>query len=300
MRCFPLLLAFLFACDKAEPVDTSTGTDDTASDDTGTDDTGSQDQDGDGESAKTDCDDSNPQINSAATEVCDEVDNNCDGEIDEGVTFSFYADGDSDSFGDPSTELQACAAPSGYVTDNSDCDDTNPAAYPEAPEVPEDGVDQDCDGEDAFSQREGTLEAWDGETYGFTGANQCIVVQVDLPSPLTVTHLGAAVEVLVSTDQFHVVLYADNANAPGALLASVQNTTLVTGENELVLDSPVALAAGPTWVGVCNESDYQNGYMSQDQWLALGTPGEGFTVPDPFGEVGRDFPAKPAMWVVGH
>ncbi|MFT5585181.1 MAG: hypothetical protein ACI9VR_002769 [Cognaticolwellia sp.] len=289
MRCLPLLLTFWVACDKAEPLDTST-------DDTNT----PVDQDNDGESAETDCDDTDAEINSSAAEVCDDVDNNCDGEIDEGMTLPFYADADSDSFGDPDVSLQACEPPTGYVADSSDCDDTDPQANPEGTETADDGIDQDCDGDDALSHDEGTLEAWDGVTYGSTGANQCIVVQVDLPSPLTISHLGAAVEVQSSTDLFHLVLYADNANNPEALLASIANTTLVTGENELVLDTPLTLDAGPIWVGVCNEKEYRNGYASEDQWLALGEPGEGFTVRDPYDGAGQTFSVKPTMWVVGY
>jgi len=72
-----------------------------------------------------DCNDANAAINPAAMEVCDGVDNNCNGSIDEGVQTTFYADADNDSFGDPNTTTLACAAPMGYVANDDDCDDTN-------------------------------------------------------------------------------------------------------------------------------------------------------------------------------
>ncbi|MBT8270566.1 MAG: hypothetical protein KJO25_00840, partial [Bacteroidia bacterium] len=82
-------------------------------------------------------------INPGATEICDGIDNNCDGNIDEGVTNTYYADTDNDTFGDPGNTVQACSAPAGYVSDNSDCDDSNNAVYPGAPELC-DGLDNDC------------------------------------------------------------------------------------------------------------------------------------------------------------
>ncbi len=71
----------------------------------------------------TDCDDSNASISPSAAEVCNEVDDDCDIEVDEYVTTTFYADADQDGFGDLNTAVEACLLPSGYVIDNSDCDD---------------------------------------------------------------------------------------------------------------------------------------------------------------------------------
>lgn len=77
-----------------------------------------------------DCDDGDAAINPGATEVCDTLDNNCDGQIDEGLTTAFYPDADADSYGDPANSTQACTQPSGYVTDNTDCDDNDAAEHP--------------------------------------------------------------------------------------------------------------------------------------------------------------------------
>ena len=81
-----------------------------------------------------------------AIEICDGLDNNCNGEVDEGVTRTWYADIDDDSYGDPGSTIEACANPGGYVPTGNDCDDSDPDTYPGAIES-HDGLDNDCDGE---------------------------------------------------------------------------------------------------------------------------------------------------------
>jgi hypothetical protein len=102
------------------------------------------DGDGDGFLASEDCNDSDSSINSGAVEVCDGLDNDCDGEVDEGVADSWYQDLDGDGFGDPATEELACEGEDGRVANADDCSDSDPDSYPGAAERC-DGVDNDCD-----------------------------------------------------------------------------------------------------------------------------------------------------------
>jgi len=160
----PTLLALLFACggdkisdgddlendtdiwlDESTGVDDDTGVDDTAPP-TGTTDTGPFDLDGDGYAGAADCDDSDPDINPAADEACDDVDNDCDYDIDEGVTTTSWADLDFDGYGDPDNSFEFCDLPSGNVDNEDDCDDTNGEVNPDAEEICDDGLDNDCDG----------------------------------------------------------------------------------------------------------------------------------------------------------
>ena len=75
-----------------------------------------------------DCNDENPSINPGATEVCNGIDDNCSGEIDDEVELiTYYADVDGDGFGNPEVFTTTCEeAPIGFVTNSDDCDDTNP------------------------------------------------------------------------------------------------------------------------------------------------------------------------------
>ena len=93
-----------------------------------------------------DCDDSDSSIHPGADEVCDTVDNDCDGQVDEDVLITFYLDADGDGFGDPAQPAEACARPEGFATSAEDCDDASPTTYPGADEVCDD-ADNDCDGE---------------------------------------------------------------------------------------------------------------------------------------------------------
>jgi len=94
-----------------------------------------------------DCDDTRSSINASGVEVCNGLDEDCDGTLDEGVFATVYRDLDGDGFGNPATaRQQGCGDPL-FVSDNGDCDDTNAAVNPEAPEIC-DGRDSDCDGDD--------------------------------------------------------------------------------------------------------------------------------------------------------
>src|SRR5262249_29597292 len=71
-----------------------------------------------------DCNDAPADGFPGHAEVCDGVDNNCNAQIDEGVKSTFYRDADGDGYGNAGVTTQACTAPAGYVTDQTDCNDS--------------------------------------------------------------------------------------------------------------------------------------------------------------------------------
>ncbi|MEL6346837.1 MAG: putative metal-binding motif-containing protein [Myxococcota bacterium] len=86
-----------------------------------------------------------------ADEICDDVDNDCDGLIDESGAageLTWADDFDGDGFGSCDVTVDACAPPEGFIRaapEQCDCDDTDEAVFPGATELPDDGVINDCD-----------------------------------------------------------------------------------------------------------------------------------------------------------
>ena len=96
-----------------------------------------------------DCDDNNILVNPNSPEVCDNVDNNCNSMIDEGLqVFTFYADTDNDGFGNSAVTSTSCSATAGFVANSTDCNDANDQIFPGAVDASGNGIDEICDGVD--------------------------------------------------------------------------------------------------------------------------------------------------------
>ncbi len=104
-----------------------------------------------------DCDDYDSSVNPGAQEVCDNKDNNCNGQIDEGCNGPVDNDGD------------------GYTVDQGDCDDHNPNVHPGAVDVCGNGIDEDCNGADRSCQnptdKDQDKDGYIGAAYGGDDCN---------------------------------------------------------------------------------------------------------------------------------
>ncbi|QDG53073.1 hypothetical protein FIV42_20690 [Persicimonas caeni] len=114
-----------------------------------------------------DCDDGDDQRYSTNTETCDTKDNDCNGLVDDGVTTRYFLDADTDGFGDPTNYRDECSQPSGYVLDNTDCDDGDDEKAPNLSEAC-DQKDNNCDGEVDEGVTTTYYQDFDGDGFGST------------------------------------------------------------------------------------------------------------------------------------
>ncbi|ADO72424.1 MopE-related protein [Stigmatella aurantiaca] len=112
-----------------------------------------------------DCDDGRANVRPGANEICDGLDNNCNGVADEGVTATWYRDADGDGYGNWNDRTPSCWQSAGYVSNPLDCNDSAYGVNPGAGEVC-DNIDNNCNS----VTDEGVTKTWyrdvDGDGYG--------------------------------------------------------------------------------------------------------------------------------------
>ncbi|MDG1480637.1 MAG: FG-GAP-like repeat-containing protein [Myxococcota bacterium] len=173
----------------------------------------------------TDCFDFDASIFPGADEICDGVDSDCDDEIDEDPIDPevFFADTDSDGYGDADSTIEACTAPSGFVVLSGDCDDSTDTVAPDLEEVCGDGLDNNCDdsiNDCALSGAYGLDEA-DGVLWG-EARRDAAGLSMDAQGDLT----GDGV-----TDLVVAAPFADNASSDSGSVYLVSG--LITGQGSL-------------------------------------------------------------------
>lgn len=122
------------------------------------------DADGDGVTlAEGDCNDLAPNMVPGGQELCDAIDNDCDGVVDEDLPSAWYYDNDEDGYGTERTAVAGCRQPIGYVAHLGDCDDQDDTVFPNAPERC-DALDNDCNG--SVDENPALFADGDGDGFG--------------------------------------------------------------------------------------------------------------------------------------
>lgn len=253
-----------------------------------------------------DCDDEDGETNPDAVEVCDGVDNDCDGDTDNGETpdgYAVYEDTDADGWGHESSELIRCVTPEGWSELYGDCDDENENRHPGALDEC-DGSDMDCDGH-IDSHCDSVVAAEDGWHLGLSegsvvasmhisdingdGTNDLMAFDIEnnevlfFAGPVSSSELEPDLTIGVSASSgdpgiptqiaFGTAIEGDldfNGDGHPDLLISAPETNLISGE---VINS-VGLFLGPDWLAL-DPSDPDavlSGRSSVTTWGARGLP----------------------------
>ena len=113
-----------------------------------------------------DCNDLDPTVSPASTEACNGVDDDCDGNVDEGVAVDGFIDADADGRGDGERPMRGCPGSVRFSLYGDDCDDSDPSVQPTQNES-RDGLDNDCD---TVTDEDASAVLWyedaDGDGYG--------------------------------------------------------------------------------------------------------------------------------------
>ena len=206
-----------------------------------------------------DCDDTDSTINPAANEVCDTVDNDCDGDIDDAdadldtSTASLsYTDADGDGYGLKGTGVYFCSRPAGSVRNYKDCDDTDSAVHPGAVDEWYDGIDSDCAGDDDY---DADLDGYDVDVdCDDTDASVYPDSLGDCPD------VGAGLVDLGSAGDFAVLAKSGIASVPtsditGDLGLSPAAASFITGFS-LTMDATNVFSTSSQVTGSVYASDY--------------------------------------------
>ena len=169
------------------------------------------DADGDGFVAGYDCDDANPAVNPASAEFCNDIDDDCDGIVDDSTGVAFYQDADGDLLGNINATFLFCSQPAnGWVSNNDDCDDSSSSLL---------GPGSPCDNGSSLDitdtyQIDCTCE---GLLLGCTDAQACNYnenAMVDDGSCVSSSYIPGAIDGndLVDTYSYHNYSYTGNLN----------------------------------------------------------------------------------------
>ncbi len=235
-----------------------------------------------------DCADAEPGIGPGAVEVCNRLDDDCDGRVDEEGGTVFYADADRDGYGDAARPAATgCRAPAGTSADARDCDDGDAAVSPGAREVC-DGDDETCDARSDEGCPTGALRFVDGAAGPGTAGSGSIFFDDRCPEGHALVGVAAAVDAggtasAVAGLCAPVTVVADEATRPWSYVSGVgAGLRLAVRGAEAALDEArcppgaVAVSIGPGLALGCAALGVER---AADGYALLRAPPEGMAGP---------------------
>ena len=196
-----------------------------------------------------DCDDSKSGINPVAVEVCDFLDNNCNGLTDDGLgTSTYYQDADVDGYGVTATGVVLCGPDAAHPTViGGDCDDLNAAIKPGATEIC-DGADNNCDKQSFVSITDVTIPGL--ATPGTNSLNNWVAQGVKAVNAGTLESVTFWLNTVGAAATLDLYVYKGGMPGIGTQVAKVTKSVTSTGLTAQTFTLPVgvvALSAGEVY-----------------------------------------------------
>ncbi|MBK7152279.1 MAG: putative metal-binding motif-containing protein [Sandaracinaceae bacterium] len=198
----------------------------------------------------SDCDDRSILRRAFQVELCDVVDNDCDGVVDEQtMSVEWYADADGDGFGEALASMSSCTPVPSHSLSPSDCDDSEARRHPAQLELC-DLVDNDCDSRVDEGGRCGAVVTLDA-----SGGSAYLSLESGLRASLHVPVHALSAPVIVSMREMTPAVLAPLPSGFGAV-----GTALVLTPYGLQFDVAIAVALptlgdGETILVLDNETD---------------------------------------------
>ena len=225
----------------------------------------------------TDCNDAVASINPGASEICNTVDDDCDSSTDEGIALNtYYNDADGDGFGAGLGTVTCSVLSAPYVTNNTDCNDSNIAVNTAATELCTNAIDDNCNGtvNENCGSENGAGESPATAQYVWTNFFPSCVTQTHTLSGFAASSFSQSV-CLTGEDKWHY--FTATSEAVSIVVGSTANDILIELQSNagalLATENAVAGLGGEVlnFSGLTAGQVYKIGVRNYNSALGIGS-----------------------------